>query len=119
MPESRPTLRETGDVDTRQVLTISIGFLLFVAIGMAVLAAVYTDILGGYHMAPPGLFPAPQLQTQAQGDLQRLQADQGAQLERSGWADQSRGLRYLPIERAMSVIAARGPHAYDPIEHGR
>jgi hypothetical protein len=116
MPEPRPTPRELPDVDSRRVLAISLGFLLFVAIGMAILAGVYGYRLGGYRPAPPAAFPAPELQTNPLADLRRLQDEQRARLAQDGWADQSRGLRLIPIERAMDLIAARGAQAYDPIE---
>ncbi len=116
MPEPRPTMRELPDVDSRRVLAISLGFLLFVAIGMAILAGIYGHRLGDYRPPPPAAFPAPELQTNPVADLRQLQEEQRARLEQNGWADQGRGLRLIPIERAMDLTAARGARAYDPIE---
>ena len=115
MPEAHPTRREPPDVDTIRIVSFGLGFLLFVAIGMAVLAGFYGHEVGGSHMPAPAPFPAPQLQTDPSSDLAKLEAAQRAELERAGWSDQSRGLRRIPIERAMAIIAARGSHAYDPV----
>ncbi len=115
MSEPHHTRREQPDVDTLRILGVTFGFLLFVAIGMAVLATFYHQKTGAYRVAPPVAFPAPQLQTDPAADLRKLQTAQRAELARNDWADPGHTLRRIPIEHAMSIIAARGAHAYDPI----
>ena len=58
-------------------------------------------------------FPAPELQKNPQGDLQDFERDQRATLSGYGWIDRSKGIARIPIEQAMQMIAAHGPHAYD------
>jgi hypothetical protein len=90
------------------------GFLGFVALSM-------TGLFFYLRSAAPDAFkatvehpfPAPELQKNPQGDLQDFGRDQRATLSGYGWVDQPKGTVRIPVEQAMRMIAARGPHAYD------
>jgi hypothetical protein len=51
--------------------------------------------------------PAPRLQTDPRGDLQRLRAAEEAELGGYGWVDAQAGIVHIPIERAMDLYVAR------------
>jgi hypothetical protein len=102
------------DVANGVVIASVAGFLGFVALSM-------TGLFFYLRSAAPDAFkatvehpfPAPQLQKNPQGDLQDFERDQRATLSGYGWVDRSRGIARIPIEQAMQMIAAQGPHAYD------
>lgn len=57
--------------------------------------------------APPEeRFPAPRLQVDPTQDLLRLRAGEDALLSEYAWADRSRGLIRIPIDRAMELLAS-------------
>ena len=60
--------------------------------------------LAGYGPQTP---PEPRLQTDPAGDLRTLRADEQARLQGYGWADQSKTIVRIPIERAMELLAER------------
>jgi hypothetical protein len=47
--------------------------------------------------------------------LEALQAAQRARLEEYGWVDKEKGVVRVPIGRAMQIVAAKSPHALDPL----
>jgi hypothetical protein len=108
--------REPPLVAVRPVLFTIIGFLAFVAVSLVGLRAYYAWDGRGPVVTPPRPFAPPRLQTDPVGDLNRLKAQQRAQLTGYGWVDRDRGLARIPIERAMDMIAARGPDAYAPLD---
>jgi hypothetical protein len=107
---------EAPDVAARSVLAYIFGFLACVMIAMAGLYAFYLRTVTGPLIATPRVFPEPRLQSNPQGDLHRLQAEQRKALSTYTWADPARGVVQIPIERAMQVIVARGEHALDPLQ---
>ena len=60
-------------------------------------------------------FPAPRLQTLADGLAEPEIARQKADLERFRWLDRDHRAFQIPIEDAMRLVAARGAKAYDPV----
>ena len=108
--------REPPLVAARPVLFTVIGFLAFVAVSLVGLRACYVWDVRSPVLTPPRPFAPPRLQTDPVSDLNRLKAQQRAQLTGYGWVDGDRGLARIPIERAMDLIAARGPDAYAPLE---
>ena len=110
-------LPQPPDVATRIVIIAVAGFLGFVALSMTglffYLRSSVPDVFGKvteHH------FPEPALQKDPQDDLKRFERDQRATLSGYGWVDRSKGLVRIPIEDAMRIIAARGGHAYDPLD---
>jgi hypothetical protein len=108
--------REPPLVAVRPVLFTIIGFLAFVAVSLVGLRAYYAWNVRSPVITPPRPFAPPRLQTDPVGDLNRLKAQQRAQLTGYGWVDRDRGLVRIPIERAMDMIAARGPDGYAPLD---
>ncbi|WP_426435561.1 hypothetical protein [Bradyrhizobium genosp. P] len=105
------------DVATRIVIITVTGFLGFVAL---TLIGLFFFLKAG---APTALrkaverpFPEPTLQTAPQDDLKQFEREQRAALSRYRWVDRSKDLVQIPIDEAMRIVAARGDHAYDPIE---
>ena len=109
--------REPPGVATRTILSATMGFLLFVAAGLALLHLYYRHVLDAEPVPKPAAtFPAPRLQADPEADLAELQRRQGERLAAYGWVDRDTGLVQIPIERAMALIAARGADAYAPLE---
>ena len=52
--------------------------------------------------------PAPRLQSDPRGDLATLRARETAQLEGYGCVDKQAGRVYIPVDRAMALVAEDG-----------
>ena len=110
-------LPQPPDVATGIVIAAIAGFLGFVALSM-------TGLFFYLRSAAPVVFkaavehhfPKPTLQKRPQDDLRRFEREQRAALSGYGWVDRSKGLVRIPIEEAMRIIAARGDHAFDPLD---
>lgn len=98
---------ESPQVDIRGVLFAAGGILLFLIGFLALLTLVFPQLI---HSPPPLLrqFPAPSVTIDERA--QRINLER-AQLER---LNANNGT--IPIERAMSVIAAKGSGAYAPVQ---
>jgi len=108
---------ESADVATRTVIVAVSGFLAFTAIALALLFLyLKVSVPGALSPVRKASFPQPALQEHPREDLRRHEQRQRARLGGYGWVDRSKGLVRLPIEEAMRVIAARGAHAYDPLD---
>jgi hypothetical protein len=110
-------LPQPPDVATGIVVTAVAGFLGFVAISMMglffYLRSTAPDV---FKTAVEHHFPQPTLQKSPQDDLRRFESEQRATLSGYGWVDRSKGLVRIPIGEAMRIIAARGDHAFDPLD---
>ena len=60
------------------------------------------------HNQPPRLPPEPRLQTNPRGDLLALREKEDRMLTTYGWIDRNNGIVRIPIDRAMTLTAARG-----------
>jgi hypothetical protein len=116
---SAGTRHETRDIDLRAVLVAGAGLL-----GLTVAAVVVVWLLFGqlarraatgaapqYPLAAgqeQRLPPAPRLQTDPRGDLQRLRETEDRLLQTYGWMDKSAGVVRIPIDRAMQLTLERG-----------
>jgi hypothetical protein len=79
------------------------------------LNAVYRWQVPNRTLPAPEQFPSPRVQTHQAEELRELLAAQRRQLTGYAWADQSKTLVRIPIERAMEIIAQRGGEAYAPL----
>ena len=52
--------------------------------------------------------PEPRLQSDPATDLRRWRAEEDAALRSYSWADRSRGVVRIPLERAMELVLKRG-----------
>jgi hypothetical protein len=110
-------LPQPPDVAAGIVVIAVAGFLCFVALSMTGLFFYLRSSLpDAFRKVIEHHFPEPALQKNPQDDLRRFERDQRAMLSGYGWVDQSKGLVRIPIEEAMRIIAARGDHAYDPLD---
>jgi hypothetical protein len=112
-PLAQPT------VATRRILLIAGGCLVFLALTFIGLGLIYFSVVPQQRMPPPRTFPAPRLQPHAEGELHQLQKEQRAALDTYRWANPEHTLVAIPIERAMKLIAERGPQAYAPVTETR
>jgi hypothetical protein len=97
------------------VIAAVAGFLGFVSLSMTGVFFYLRSAVPEAFKAPvEHPFPEPELQKNPHADLQDFERDQRATLSGYGWVDRSKGIARIPIEQAMRMIAARGPHAYDP-----
>jgi len=110
-------LPQPPEVSDLPILIIVGGFLLFVAIAISGL------LLFLKKEAPRALaprveqhFPQPSLQKLPQNDLAQFEAAQRGALSGYAWVDRDHGVARIPIDDAMRMVAARGVHAYDPLQ---
>src|SRR4051812_34398766 len=110
-------LPQPPDVDSRVVFSVTMGFLVFVALSMAGLFFyLRADAPGALNTPPERQFPQPALQKAPQNDLKQFEAGQRAALSGYAWIDRAQGIARIPIEDAMRIIAGRAEHGYDPID---
>ncbi len=116
MPDNHAAHTEPDRIHAVPIVAVGIGFLAFTGICIWALLTYYNSVVGPGLYVPPRPFPAPQLQTAPQSDLEKLQSAQLARIERYGWIDQSKGLLRIPIERAMEIVVSKGASALAPLE---
>lgn len=113
----RRALPQASAVNNRIVLSVVGGFLLFVAASIAgLLLFLKAEAPGALNPRTEHRFPEPTLQRAPQGDLVQFKAAQRKALSGYGWVDRDHGVARIAIEEAMRMIAARGDHAYDPLQ---
>jgi hypothetical protein len=105
---------ENTDIDGKQVWgTAAILAATIVLAGfMAAGAIVLIGTMIGRPLAPinppPTQMPSPPLQSAPALDLRALRAEKHALLSQYAWIDRAHGVVRIPIERAMSLLVARG-----------
>jgi hypothetical protein len=52
-------------------------------------------------------FPNPRLQERPVSELDRMKAMERRRMDAYGWVDQSAGIAFIPVERAMDILAQR------------
>lgn len=114
---SNRRLPQPPGVATRIVITAVVGFLGFVALSMiGLFCYLRATVPSVFRTAVEHRFPEPSLQKKPQHDFMQFERKQHDALSGYGWVDRSKGLVRIPIEEAMRIIAARGEHAYDPLD---
>ncbi len=102
-------------VRNRPVIAIAAGLMAMMLISVAALTGVYIWKLPERDAATPLPLPAPQVRTDETLLRRQLERDQLSRLSGYAWQNPEKTLIRIPIERAMQILAARGPQAYDPI----
>lgn len=114
---SRRIPAESPDVATISVLVSVAGFIVFsMLIGVGLFFYLKAGAPDALRKAVERRFPEPTLQKTPQADLKNYQNQQRNALATFSWVDRSQGLARIPITEAMRIIAARGDHAFDPID---
>ena len=105
---------ETADIDGPRVWATA-GALAGTIVLAALMAAGAIALVGtlvGRPLAPinppPSRMPSPPLQSAPPLDLAALRAEKHALLSSYAWIDRAHGVVRIPIERAMSLLIARG-----------
>lgn len=116
---------EATDVRAGSIVAMGIALLITLFISMAIVWATF-DSMKRERLANQALIsplrvgmgpevpPAPLLQGEPGSpmlgpqDLAAVLASANARLDSAGWVDQSAGIRRIPIQQAMDIIAARG-----------
>jgi hypothetical protein len=112
--------RENPSVRSGLILALVGGFLVLVAITMFGLHHVYQAISDtARNRMTLGSFPVPEVQPNPTQDLREFLRRQNQQLVGYAWADKSKDLVHIPIERAMALVASRGAAAFDPPDPGQ
>jgi hypothetical protein len=106
---------EPPGVQLRPVLLGALGALALMLAAIFGMAGFYAWQVGSRVAPLPEQFPQPRVQTGQAEERKRLQAEQRRRLAGYGWADESRTLVRIPIERAMEIIAQRRADAYAPL----
>ncbi|SJZ93076.1 hypothetical protein [Consotaella salsifontis] len=108
---------EAPHVWTGRILLVLAGWTVFVAAGLyAMLLFVNAHVPVNTPFESVSQFPSPAIETDPQAQLTVLQSNQRQRLTGYAWVDRAAGLVHVPITRAMEAIAARGDHAFDPLE---
>jgi len=104
-----PARHETEDITPRVVAMLGVA-----ALGMLVFAVLATLWLFSASVkdrsltGPVPVFPAPSLQTSPRSDMAAFRVKQRHELESYGWIDRAHDVTHVPIEHAMSKLAADG-----------
>jgi hypothetical protein len=108
---------ESPAVDSKAVLLCALGALILLASAIAGFHEVYQRGVPVKDVPAPQAFPQPRVVTsQAEVEERRhLTAVQQERLETWRWANGQHTLVQIPIERAMQLLAQKGPAAYDPL----
>jgi hypothetical protein len=115
MTAERKETREEPDVREGAIAAIMGGFFVFVLLVATGLFVFYRSLAQDATFVKPNVFPSPRLETRSDGLRDPEIARQEADLDRFRWIDRAHGVFQIPIERAMKLVAARGPKAYDPV----
>jgi hypothetical protein len=107
--------REKPDVRAGVLAVILVGFLAFVLLAATGLFLFYRGRAHDASFVKVQAFPAPRLQTLADGLTDPEIARQKSALDEARWVDRAKGVFQVPIDEAMQEIAARGASAYDPV----
>jgi hypothetical protein len=102
-------------VGNRLVVGIAVGLMAMLLGAIAVMAVIYVGGLPKRTLPSPALLPAPQVRIDEKSLRKRLEAEQLSRLSGYRWENSQKTLVGIPIERAMQILGARGPKAYDPI----
>ena len=111
---STPNLPSPG-VGNRLVVVIAAGLMAMMVTAIAVMAVIYVGGLPKRTLPSPALLPAPQVRTDEKSLRKQLEAEQLSRLSGYRWENAQKTFVGIPIERAMQILGARGPKAYDPI----
>ena len=106
---------EPAGVSLRPVLFGAVASVVLVLGAIWALNAVYDRQVPNRALPTPEQFSRPRVQTHQDEELHELLAEQRRRLTGYAWADQSRTLVRIPIERAMEIMAQRGAKAYAPL----
>jgi hypothetical protein len=107
MVEARLGKGESPQVRTRVIVTIMLGMLVFL-VAVAFGLALFFPGRIGVRFVPRHPFPLPAVIPNERAERLSLEARQRRELNGA----QGR----MPINQAMLDIAARGPHAFDPVK---
>lgn len=117
MAEAGEKKYETQDLSARAVRLFAAGLAvlaMFTLLAMAGILHLFSrgDIEMAVKAPRPGEPPVaaePRLQISPARDLQEMRALEESQLHDYAWVDRERGIAAIPIERAMELVARRGP----------
>jgi hypothetical protein len=113
MSTDRDAGLQSPDVDTRAIIALVAGFLVFAAISVVGLHAYYVHEPAHEETPTPRQFPQPRLETRNRQDLAALLKRQREEFGSYAWVDRGHSLVRIPIAKAMQILAARGDSAYD------
>ncbi len=116
MSDARVTRTEQEGVAARPVVYVAVGFLIFVGICLAGIFFFYSDVIGERKQLKAQAFPPPQLQRTPLLDIETLQRRQRQQLTGYASVDRAHGIVRLPVERAMEILASKGPAAFGALD---
>ncbi|MBZ9776850.1 hypothetical protein [Mesorhizobium sp. CO1-1-8] len=110
MAETNRRQPESRDVSARILLWFSAGFVVFLGVTLGVLALLFdtTPRQPPLGRAFEDNDRSPTLQRDGEDALRKLLARETAQLEKTGWVDETAGIARIPIEDAMQMIADKG-----------
>jgi hypothetical protein len=116
--QSRVEGYELQDANVRNVVVYGFGMLvLVVMLGFIFSIIVYKVMARNSNGYPPPsqfqapqseLPPTPRLEEHPWSDLGEFREAETKQLDSYGWADKSKGIVKIPVERAMDLIVQRG-----------
>jgi hypothetical protein len=106
---------EPSRVDARNLFRMALGVVIFLGLAITALHAIFSHEVPIDTVPPPRQFQQPRVQPNEGAELRQLLANQHQKLTAYRWADSAHTLVQIPIDRAMQIVAQKGPRAYDPI----
>jgi hypothetical protein len=110
----RDPLQPTA-VDAKRIVIAAAGVLVVLGASMGLLAFAYYTLVPRGGPPAPRDFRQPRLEAHPGAELQQYLTEQRERLNGYRWANGDHSLVAVPIDRAMAIIAARGPVAYAPL----
>lgn len=106
LPDAR---HERTDV-SRKVIWIGVPGLILcvIALALLVLWLFPGETVDRTMHLPLPRYPAPELQVNPREDLAKFRAARVKWLDSTGWVDKAQGIAHIPIDDAMSEVAAEG-----------
>ncbi|MBE1161538.1 hypothetical protein [Dyella acidiphila] len=99
---------EQDGTDTLALFRLGAVFVVLLVLILAAMYALWQRVLPRYPPIPAKDIPSsPRLQAVPPVDRITLYRVQHTQLESYGWIDPSKGTAHIPIERAMTLLAAQ------------
>ncbi|MEK4031868.1 hypothetical protein WOC76_00110 [Methylocystis sp. IM3] len=114
-PGLEPAQHEAGDVSANFVWAGATTVMLAVAFLAALVLWLFpASLLDRTLHLPLSPYPAPALQPDPAADMARFYSEEMAQLNSTGWIDQSADRAHIPIAQAMRLVAKEGIRGWPP-----
>jgi hypothetical protein len=106
---------ESTAIDAKRIVIVAASVLVFLGASIGMLAFAYYTLVPRNGPPAPRDFPQPRLEAHPGAELRSYLTEQRERLNGYHWANSDHSLVVIPIDRAMTIIAARGAGAFAPL----